>query len=498
MRLLLGILISSCLVACATLSNKQTDGELDYEAFAGCRNNFFQEQWRGQAVPQCPVAEGLVLLPPTYPPGLVFLGYAPQPVYVQFLREIIERLVEDANRPQIAILIPRYENGEVYRLFKKYLEPPYSDFVRFVPTPAEESLWAQDYFEVAISTDSGRGTLIDLPFENPKGESIPAAVALSCQMDLIPQETTLPKSQSYPAYGDFGGNIESFPGNLVVAGNNLTATTQKVLEVNLSQDTLTVDTAWGEPGHVDEVFGVLPVRNAQPGSCDFTITYASPQLAIELLKSKGSESKSIKISPEVPEGKDAIPVVDRVNFSKCYELIANNQMKSAKRKLKNRCEAFLKANEAYSVLIDKGLAEILEAVKKRTNCQDVEAVPLPLLFAPEKIKAVYGKVNDHAISLNPNPINNISLGPLVVVARQPFGPFQDHIDQKLKSFGLDIQYIEGAYVHYLRGGIHNASSVVRMCRPQPNTNSGAQREPTNRPPKGTRSANQGEPPKTAN
>lgn len=466
------ILALSCAVslsACSLIgkNNVATDSEYD-EAFAGCRNYFFQSKWRSEKVPVCPGSEGLVLLPPTFPPGLIFLGYSPQPSHVQFLRELIEKLVEDESRPQVAILVPRLENSEVYRLFNKFLEPPYADFVRFIPVPTDEALWVQDYFEVAVSNSTGRGTIFDLPHVSRDEDSTPAAVALSCQMGYVAQES-LPKSKDYPGHGDFGGNIAPFPGNLIVAGNNLTATTQKVLDVNLAQDLMTVNTAWGDPGMVNEIFGVLRVRAQAADQCDFAITHAAPRLALELIKASKSGSGEFQISPPIPEGKDAIPVVQRDDFSPCMELIAQDKVASAPAKTRKLCEELLKANETYAQIIDEGLTAITEEVKKRTNCAEIKTVPLPLVFAPERIKAKYGQWDDHAVNLNPNPVNSIPVGPLLVVPRQILPTFHDDVERKLKSLGLDLHYIDGSFVHYLKGGIQSTSSVVRMCRPQPGT-----------------------------
>ncbi|MCB0384176.1 MAG: hypothetical protein KDD43_02190, partial [Bdellovibrionales bacterium] len=397
-RLVVLLLLAVSVASCANFTKAISGDPEDEEFFAGCRNYFFQARWRGQAVPYCPENEGLVLLPPTYPPGLVLFGYSPQPVHIQFLRELIEKLVEDQGRPQVGILIPRFENMEAYRLFSKYLEPPYSDFVRFIPVPAEDALWTQDYFEVAVSTISGRGTLIDLPYVSRLEESIPAAMALNCQMGLVTQEP-LPKPKDYPGHGDFGGNIEPFPGNLIVAGNNLTATTQKALEVNLSQDILTVNTAWGEPGLADELYSVLPLRQVDKESCEFGITYASPKRALELIKAEGGKQTDFALSPPVPEGKDSIPVVSREDFSPCIELIARDEIAKAKPQLRKKCSEFVRANETYAEIIDGGLGEIIESVKKRTSCNEIQPIALPLLFAPEKIRAKYGLWDDHAVSV---------------------------------------------------------------------------------------------------
>ncbi|MBK7843885.1 MAG: hypothetical protein IPJ71_09345 [Bdellovibrionales bacterium] len=125
------LIVLFSLGACAHLQpiGKEIEDSSSEPSF--CRNNFFQEKNGKETVPFCPVSEGLVLLPATFPPAEIFLGYVPQPSHIQFLRDLLDKLVEDPHRPQVVITVPRHDNDEAYRLFKKYLEPPYSCFVRF-------------------------------------------------------------------------------------------------------------------------------------------------------------------------------------------------------------------------------------------------------------------------------------------------------------------------------------------------------------------------------
>ena len=429
-----------------------------------CRNNFFQEKNGKEVVPFCPVSEGLVLLPATFPPAQIFLGYVPQPSHVQFLRDLLDKLVEDSHRPQVIVTVPRHENDEAYRLFKKYLEPPYSSFVRFLSMPSDDSLWTQDYFEVGISTVSGRGTFVDLPSQGLESESIPASLALSCQMGLVQPENVIDQKK-LKGQSDFGGNIEAFPGNFLVVGDHLSSSAQDLLEVNLSQDILRVNTSWGEPGQIDEMFTVLPDLQNNQGHCGFSILYSSPELALKILREQGLESKRSRLSPPIPEGEESIPVIERVDFSECYGLLKDEAYKNSSSKVRQKCEELLKANSAYAKSINESLGQIIESIEKRTNCSAIKSIPMPVLYGPEKIKGQYGTKEDYAMNVNPNPINLISLGQVVVLAKQAYPPFDEYVLEKIKSLGLDVHSIDGSYVHYLRGGIHSTSNVVRMCRP---------------------------------
>lgn len=450
--------------SCAVFQTRVEEVEGTETKVSFCHNNFFQRSWGKRKVPLCPSSEGLVLLPATYPAAQIFLGYASQPVHVQFLRELIEKLAEDPERPQVVILVPRQENEEAYRLYQKYLEAPYSQFVRFIPMPSEDSLWTQDYFEVGISTVSGKGTIIELPSQGLERKSIPAALALSCQMNLVRQnEPNDLKTSGGPS--DFGGNIEAFPGNFVLVGDNMSSAAEELLDVNLSQDIVKVNTSWGEPGNISEVYGVLPNFKSTDKNCDFAVIYSSPRLALQILREKGLKSKRERISPPIPEGEESIPVVERTDFEACFDLVPGDAYLKANPKLRKRCEHLLKANETYAKIIDQGLEQLVDSISQRTSCSEVQTIPMPVVYGPERERPSYGGKEDHAVNINPNPINLFTLGKTVVLARQEYQPFEGDILEKLNSLGLEPYPIDGSYVHYLRGGIHCTSNVVRMCSP---------------------------------
>jgi hypothetical protein len=305
---------------------------------------------------------------------------------------------------------------------------------------------------------------VDLPSQGLESESVPASLALSCQMGLVHPENVIDQKK-LRGHSDFGGNIEAFPGNFLVVGDHLSSSAQDLLEVNLSQDILRVNTSWGEPGQIDEMFTILPDRQNGQENCGFSILYSSPELALKILRENGLETKRSRLSPPIPEGEESIPVIERVDFSECYGLLKDEAYKNSSSKIRQKCEELLKANSAYSKSINESLAQIIESIEKRTNCSAVKSIPMPVLYGPEKIKGQYGTKEDYAMNVNPNPINLISLGRLVVLAKQVYSPFDDYVLEKIKSLGLDVHSIDGSYVHYLRGGIHSTSNVVRMCRP---------------------------------
>ena len=100
---------------------------------------------------------------------------------------------------------------------------------------------------------------------------------------------------------NFGGNIEVVPpyshgddafpfGRIVVGGSLGTVSSSSQRQVDffnaqgLQGPVLVVDTQWLAVSHVDEIFAVLPNRNAGAGERAWVIAIGSPTLAIELLE----------------------------------------------------------------------------------------------------------------------------------------------------------------------------------------------------------------------
>lgn len=83
--------------------------------------------------------------------------------------------------------------------------------------------------------------------------------------------------------GEMGGNIEGLPGGLCLVGDNQGSVFSN--QFCRAEDTVQINVSWLSVGHVDEVVKVIPTnRPGVPAECNFSLMFASPRKARELLR----------------------------------------------------------------------------------------------------------------------------------------------------------------------------------------------------------------------
>jgi hypothetical protein len=430
----------------------------------GCPQHYVSSE---AGIPACPKSKNLTILPAHYPPRTLFVGYSPEPSYLAFLSTLIERNAKRARPLQIVVLIPRFDTEQAYEDLKFYIQRSQAQHLTFITTPSDETLWMQDYLEIGLSLKDGRLKLIDLPYIDREGEAIPAAIALSCQFDLIPQpkDSTSQDQNHVPLHGNYGGNIEALPGNLLLIGNTMSQLTQQHLH-RIFQDMtiMKIDVSWLETGHVDELFSVLPDRSTK-AACPFAMTYTSPKLALELMQ-KNKFSREHGILPTPASIMDvSLELQEASLFSECFSAYAQ------KKEQPEQCQRLIQANIAYEQKIQQERKRIDTVLVKQNSCPNINWIALPQLFVPSyeiwMETDTWGSDQDQAQAINPNTINMIALGEDVVIAEQPYKPFAQEVSRRLKELNLSPILVDSALSHYLSGGLHCNTAIARMCGVKP-------------------------------
>jgi hypothetical protein len=411
----------------------------------------------------CPKAQGLTILPASYPPRTVLIGYTPDAAFLEVLYTLIDR---NSKRPRplyIVVLIPRHDAEQAYQDLKPFIQRAEGDHLIVLTTPSDETLWMQDYMEIGISMVDGQAKIIDLPYTDREGEVIPAAIALSCQLDLVSQAAA-DTQNVVPDSGDYGGNIEALPGNLLVIGNTMTQGTRRRLrEILPDMRLVEINTAWLHTAHVDELFAVLP-HHAPQAACPFAMAYASPKLALEIIHQHGIQPERDQIGPEtLSEERVTSELPDGAFFSTCLSASARFQPLSPK------CQRFIAANHHYNDLIERERRRIDRLLRARHACPSPTWIALPQLFVPSvavwQSEAPWGSEEDHAQALNPNVVNVIALGEDLLIPQQPYRPFSQAIARQLRPLGTTLVPVDATFSHFLNGGLHCNTSVIRTCRP---------------------------------
>lgn len=398
----------------------------------------------------CPFSDGDYLLPRHFPATGIFVGYVHDRGHEELLRTLLGIARQSAPPMKLNILIPRHEVSIARRGLAALLQEPLSSFVNILPLPSDETLWAQDYMKVGADLAAMKPFFLDLPYIEREGESIPSALSLLCKIPLYDQPANYEKSA--PDNGDYGGNIQPFPGDFIVVGNNITEETfRHTRETFARQEIVPIDVRWLETGHVDEIVTYIPDPGAK---CGFRLLQASPRRAVELLNETKSWNRFI---PDYEQNIFLDENYARHDFSSCFQ----NELVDSKRP---ECSKLISANETYARHIEDTVRRIRLEMEKRLNCRPIEASGLPVLFAPAETAAFYGSKTDYARAINPNSVNNILLNEHIVFPQQDNPHLQKEIEKTLERTGLKTHFVDSHLHLSLMGGIHCTSTVSRTCR----------------------------------
>jgi len=425
----------------------------------GCLDVDYVASAKQVQAPLCPNSNGLSILPRTFPVSTLFLGYTNHPAHSQFLREVIHAI--EGAPTNLAILFPRHEIQDAYEDLLEIKKLGRGQ-LQMISTPSDEALWAQDYFEVAVDGKTGRPTLIDLPYTNREGELIPAALGLTCDVDVI-RQPFYDEILTDVGSGEYGGNIEAFPGNIVLIGNNMTTELAEHLAGIIEQDVYAINVGWLETGHVDELFSLLPAKNRQP-PCDFAITYASPNKAFTVLKENNFDRSRDQISPPVHDDLDVNATANDQRIHQClHDYVVHHR--TGRRIESEYCQELIMANNTYSNIILRELETILSLVRDNTGCRAIELLEVPVLFAPAQIQDEYGHFSDLANAINPNGVNNILVNETVFLPKQPYPAMRNEVVKSMHKLGIATKEVEASLAHQLSGGLHCLSNTIRLCQP---------------------------------
>ncbi len=397
---------------------------------------------------QCPENLGSLFLPRTYSARAIYVGFSRDQIHVDFLYSLIDEVSKLDVAPKVNILIPSLEEYEAHKVLKKYFGKEDYSFINLIPTASKDAVWAQDYLEILFNTKTGQSEIVDLPYYEREGEDLPASVALVCQKELKPQAEFT--TEYKPGSGDYGGNIEAITTKILTVGTNLSDETYKVLKSLTSQEITELNVDWLETGHVDELITTLPFKkNAEP--CEQALLIASPKLAYDTIAATPIDLKEQK-NPNSPFFDNEDVWVDHFHC-----LFRKNSKRSD-------CLELEKANLVYQSIIDQGVATIQTLIEKHHGCR-LKEERFPQLFVPLKYRDKYGTLDDRAVSLNPNSVNNIFFFPNLILAKQSFEPFQKTVDKVLLNFPFKAIYIDDKFAHELNGGIHCATNISYGCAP---------------------------------
>lgn len=270
----------------------------------------------------CPTS-GTTLLDDTYPVASYVISVAPQrnsptamKVPADFVLSTLRAHNFSANSP--SVIIP--STPESYNALRAELSQRIAASNGAIPAsvldkvvPAEPSgrsgqnwTWQQDYFESFFDPATGRPVVRQVESYSRASSTATQNLASSgagCGITNGPQIASVTRPASEPLTkdqpgttpdsrgntysfdsGEMGGNIEGLPGGLCLVGDNIGSVFSSQF-CGSPANVVQIDVSWLNVGHVDEVVKVIPTnRPGVPAECNFSLMFASPKKARELLR----------------------------------------------------------------------------------------------------------------------------------------------------------------------------------------------------------------------
>lgn len=347
-----------------------------------------------------------------------------------------------------------------------------SGLMATVTTPAVEDQWTQDFFEtgyMAMPGPNGTQRVMDVFFrsaniEDPRSPSRPMRAAGRIVFTQFRgpdvagiQQVDMRTAEDVQSLNSFG-NLETIPpfslmGRAFPLGRQLRGgiptfhpdySFTRMMDAQLVQSAIEIDTSWLLVGHVDETMSFLKA----PTPRGWVLLVNDARLARTMLQSQAAG------------GNGAVPM-----FVGKYWLDDNNNEVAAQKTISQvLADAdVMAASNAAAVKVDAQLA----IVKRETGLTDAEIISVPFLH-----QDVYG---GYSLAYNPGTVNMLVLDEHHIVVPDPFGPvingkdiFKEQLETALAPYQVQVRWVDDWNLyHRLAGEVHCGTNVRRSVPATP-------------------------------
>ncbi|PKL45369.1 MAG: hypothetical protein CVV42_18550 [Candidatus Riflebacteria bacterium HGW-Riflebacteria-2] len=436
--------------------------------------------------------ESIRFLSPNNIPVKVLVVYSPNQQNQNFVISLINIVArmhekgmvkqEDAFKVHI---IPGWEMQEKDYAFinEKIGAERVKRFVEFNKAYNTRDMWMQDWGEVGVVTVKGERKPQTVVFDSNRGRDnaeLPGILANFWSCYLIKNPSTRNSG------GDYGGNIEVTPDNVLLIGNTSTPELRSFLEKHGYRNRMAVlETDWLQVGHVDEYISVCPNPKALRG---YTLIKANPRLALRLVKD--TPDSELRAIPQ-KEYRDAMLAVKKclVEAEKKRAEALKLDAPARRRRTRSFGEAvleYLESSEELLVSSDSGtnltygheiaksdvekfielnltLARLIDSNVK-SACDKISEVrkdsgkPHSVLSFPALFRRMHG---DKHIAYLPGSVNQLILNNQLIVPDPKVRSMRLHISKTAAKVGLHANFIDSLPYHNLQGQLHCGTNVFR-------------------------------------
>ncbi len=329
-----------------------------------------------------------------------------------------------------------------------------------------EDQWTQDFFEtgyMAMPGPNGAQRTMTVFFrsanvEQPRSPSRPLRVAGRLVFTQFRgpdvagiQQVDVRTAEEVQSLNSFG-NYETIPpfshlGRSYPLGRQLRGaiptfrpdpTFTRMLDAQLVQSAVEIDTSWLLVGHVDETVSFLKV----PSPRGWVLLANDARLARSMLQA------------QVAAGNGGVPMF----VGKSWLDENNNEVPAQKTIAQVLADTDVMASSnGAAVKVDAQLA----ILKRETGVTDAEIIPVPFLH-----QDVYG---GYSLAYNPGTVNMLVLDDRNVVVPDPFGPvingrdiFKEQLETALAPYQVRVHWVDDwDLYHRLAGEVHCGSNAIR-------------------------------------
>lgn len=358
-------------------------------------------------------------------------------------------------------------------------------FVEFNNRFSTRDMWMQDWGEVGVIKLKGEKKPQTVVFDSNRGRGIgalPGILATFWNSYLVKN----PSNQF--SGGDYGGNIEVTPDNILLIGNTSTQQLRDYLEKHGYRDRMAVlETDWLTVGHVDEYISVCPNPKAARG---YTLIKANPRLALRMIKDSSEaelnkvphkeyrqallrirhylhraeidRAKAIKAGRSTISGGEkgfAETVLDYIEKPDSVDetmpaMLSGASLSSGHQITMSQVEDFIKLNLTIGNLVDtnvKAACRKISQVSKSAKAHSILSFP-----------ALFRKMSDGKhIAYLPGSVNQLILNEQLIVPDPKVKAMRHYIQRTAARIGLNANFVDSLPYHNLQGQLHCGSNVFR-------------------------------------
>lgn len=335
-----------------------------------------------------------------------------------------------------------------------------------------DDLWLQDWGEVAMVKAAGQTEPKLMVLDTNRGREslaeLPAVLARQWSGFFYRKPTPSPRA------GDFGGNIEVTPDDLLMLGSTTSPELRALFDGRGYRDrTVVLDTEWLRVGHVDEYLTTLPSPTAARG---YRVAVADPRLGLEILgriRTEDFDAQMQGFVEALARGHRQFPrgvaededELSRLAFENLYGLHAKlagisledrrDQFETPLEVMVDDADSLVASNEEASRRIESNLERLIAAIRTASgdDATPVEVVRVPALFESFSKKTTYALV--------PASINMVVLREHVVVPDPLIPAFRDEIQRRLGEAEVVPHFVSDASYHHYDGQLHCGTNVFR-------------------------------------